>query len=91
MGLALREEMASSTDLAGFGNSLFRIRRPDTGEIVAFIGELEGKECVHLTRAQPVHIIIALGELLSGRKMRRAMENQDYDKAQRLANKKFEV
>jgi len=87
----LAEEVASSSELGGFGNSLFKIRRPDSGEIVAYIGSLGGEELVHVTRAQPIEVIVALGELLSRKKMRLAMNDHDYNKAQRLANKKFEV
>jgi len=85
----LAEELASSHELSGFGNSLFKIKRPDTGEVVAFIGQQEGHEKVYFPKVQPVEIVVAVGELLDKKKMRRAMEKQDYEKAQCFADKKF--
>ena len=89
----VQEVPAGKSEINGFGDNVVKIIDSETGQVVCFIGkhkELTGdtEELIHFPLPVPIAIIGAVSELMEKRKMRKALDNGDYKKAQRFADKK---
>ena len=79
-----------SKDISGFGDSVVKIT-DGHGRTVCFIGRKtnEPKELVHFPSPVSVEVIASVQSLLEKRKMRKALNNGNYEKAQKFADRKW--
>jgi hypothetical protein len=87
----LLETQAGTTEINGFGDNVVKITDTMTGRVVCFIGKQGGgeeEELLHFPCPVPVALVDAIGGILEKRKMRKALEQGDYEKAQRFADRK---
>lgn len=83
------EQAATTSDLAGMGKELIRLKNTKTGEVLAFIGQFENKECISFPRPIKFEDVIAVAEILQKKKFNKAMNKNEFDKAEGFMNKKF--
>lgn len=89
----LEEAPAGKAEINGFGDNVVKITDTFTGRVVCFIGKHKGvaedsEELLHFPSPVPVALVEAISGILEKRKMRKALEKGDYEKAQRFADKK---
>lgn len=89
----LLETPAGKSEINGFGDNVVKITDSLTGRVVCFIGKQKGvtedsEELLHFPSPVPVALVDAISGILEKRKMRKALEKGDYEKAQRFADKK---
>ena len=91
---SVQESPAAKTEINGFGDNVVKITDSETGRVVCFIGKQKGlheeseEELLHFPSPVPVALVEAVSELMDKRKMRKALDKGDYEKAQRFADKK---
>lgn len=90
----VHEAPAGKNEINGFGDSVVKITDSETGKVVCFIGKQKkpneegGEELLHFPSPVPVALVEAVSDLVGKRKMRKALDDGDYEKAQRFADKK---
>jgi hypothetical protein len=86
----LRESTTGRSEISGFGDNVVKITDAH-GKTVCFIGRTtnEPKELVHFPSPVPVEVIAGVQTLLEKRKMRKALDNGNFDKAQKFADRKW--
>jgi len=86
----LRESTTGKHEISGFGDSVVKISDSD-GKTICYIGRTSAnnKEMVHFPSPVPVDLVAGVQVLLEKRKMRKALDAGDYEKAQRYADKKW--
>lgn len=77
-------------EISGFGDNVVKIT-DGHGSVVCFIGRTssEPREMIHFPRPVPMEVINSVQALLEKRKMRKALANENYEKAQKFADKKW--
>lgn len=90
---SVQETPAIKNEIVGFGDNVVKITDSETGRIVCFIGKKKGleeseEEFLHFPSPVPVALVEAVSELMDKRKMKKALNKGDYEKAQRFADKK---
>lgn len=83
------EQVASSSDFAGIGNELIRLKDNKTGEVLAYIGNIGSEECVSFTRPVRLNDLISIIEIMQKKKFNKALSKNEIDKAEGFINKKF--
>lgn len=83
------EQSTTSSDLAGMGKELVKLKNMKTGEVLAFIGEFNGNECVNFTKPIKIDDLIAVAEIIQKKKFNKAISKNNFDKAEGFINKKF--
>lgn len=90
---SVQEIPAGKSEINGFGDNVVKITDSETGRVVCFIGKQKGlneseEELLHFPSPVPVALVEAVSELMDKRKMKKALDKGDYEKAQRFADKK---
>lgn len=86
----LRESETGRSEIGGFGDNVIKIT-DGYGKVVCYIGRTvnEPKELVHFPTPVPVEVIAGVQKLLEKRKLRKALDKGNLDKAQKFANRKW--
>lgn len=86
----LKESTTGRSEISGFGDNVVKIS-DHTGKTICYIGRTsqEAKELVHFPNPVPVDLIAGVQTLLEKRKMRKALDKGDFDKAQKFADRKW--
>ncbi len=82
-----KEETISINQLAGLGDNVVKIIKKDTDEVVCYIGKKEDKDFVFFQGVINSEDVITVAELLGKKKMQKALSKNDFEKAQKIANK----
>jgi hypothetical protein len=77
-----------SRDVAGFGENVIKLTA-ESGEIVCFIGKIDGKEQVFFGKAVTPDQLEAVMDFLSRKKTQKYLEKDRFADAQEYANRKF--
>lgn len=83
------EQTASISDLAGIGTELIKLKNSKTGEVLAFIGNTNGEECISLPKPIRIDDLICISEIMQKKKFNKALDKKNIDKAEIFINKKF--
>lgn len=86
----LTEERANPLSISGFGDNVVKIK-DEHGQDLCFIGRINGEDMVHFGKPVSPEAVVAVAELLERKKLRKAINKEDYEKAQRIADKKFSL
>jgi hypothetical protein len=86
----LMESMTGKNEIAGFGGNVVKII-DTTGKVICYIGKIENesKEFVYFPSPLPIEVIANVQKLLEKRKMKKALKNGQFDKAQNFVNRKW--
>jgi hypothetical protein len=80
-----KEEESSKSELLGMGDNVVRFVDKSTGELICHIGHDEDERLVFFSKPVTTSVILTLCEILSKKKMRKALGKGDYKKAQKIA------
>lgn len=75
--------------MAGFGPNVIKLTDKSTQAIVAYIGVVEGKEKIHLPSPISTDQFEAVAELIQKKKFTKHLSNENFQKAQAFADRKF--
>lgn len=77
------------TGISGFGTSVIKLTDRKTGEAIAFIGKLNNEDKIHFPRSLSFDQAEAVLDFISKKKFNRYMSKENFDKAQKFADRKF--
>jgi hypothetical protein len=83
------ETPTSRNDISGFGDNVVKLTDKESGEILAYIGLINGEEKIHFTKPITPDQVEAVSELLQKKKFTKHISQERYEKAQDFANRKF--
>ena len=83
------EQTASVSEIAGIGMELIKLKNEKSGEVLAYIGQIDKKECVSFTKPISFDDLISVAEIVQKKKFNKAIIKNEFDKAEGFINKKF--
>lgn len=86
----MKESMTGSNEFNGFGDNTVKITDCH-GKTICLIGRTssEPKELIHFPSPVPLEVIAGVQMLLEKRKMRKAMKQGNFGKAQKFVDRKW--
>jgi len=85
----LNETATTRNDISGFGDNVVKLTDPQTGQVLAYIGKLEGEDKVHFTLPVSLDQLEAVYELMQKKKFTKHIFKERFVEAQEFANRKF--
>lgn len=62
----MRFKMEPTTGISGLGSDVYRLIDTATGDVLGYVGEMEGKEVVHFTKPVPLRRLIHIATQFAG-------------------------
>lgn len=75
---------------SGFGSNVVQLKNSITGVVVCIIGQQNGQDKVHFPSPVCVDTLREVALFLEKKKLRKALDEHDYAKAQKFADKKWQ-
>jgi len=77
----------STANILGIGDDVVKFIEQETDEVVCYLGRKEEKDVIFFHKPVLAETIVEISDILSKKKMRKALEKGDFKKAQRIADK----
>ncbi|MEI7486090.1 MAG: hypothetical protein WCJ72_01555 [Chryseobacterium sp.] len=74
-----------SNEMLGIGNEVVKFIGKDSDDVICYIGKQDDKDVIFFHKPMTPEIIIAISNILSKKKMRKALVKGNYKKAQKMA------
>lgn len=84
------EQSAEKSELVGMGDNIVKFSRKDTNELVCYMSRHEEEDFVFFNKPVSTDVILTIAEMLKKKKLRKALKNNNFGKAQKIADKMFE-
>lgn len=85
-GIVMYKE-ENAKNIIGMGDNVVKFIESQTDDVICYLGKKEDKDVVFFHKPVPPETIVAISQVLSKKKMRKAIEKGNYGKAQKLVDK----
>lgn len=77
----------STADMLGIGDDVVKFIEQETDDVICYLGKKEDKDIVFFHKPVSAETIIEISNILTKKKMRKALDKGNFKKAQKIADK----